>query len=133
MKNPTGGVVLVGVIAWISGILQLFSGVVTLVTGGSAVTGWLHIVIGLVTFPVCLGLFRARRTARVIVTLVFLLEIAAGVAALIDFHLLAYTAITSAVLAVFGLVLLYTPAANASFRAATASRRAIAAPDVTRP
>ena len=130
--KPSDGVVLVAVIAWISGILQLFSGVVTLVTGGSVATGWLHIVIGLVTFPVCLGLFRARRTARVIVTLVFLLEIAAGVAALIDFHLLAYTAITSAVLAVFGLVLLYTPAANASFRAATASRRAIAAPGVTR-
>jgi len=126
MKNPAGGVVLVGVIAWISGILQLFSGVVTLVAGGSALTGWLHIIIGLVTFPVCLGLFRARTSARIIVTLVFLIEIVAGASALIDIQLFAYTAITSAVLAVFGLVLLYTPAANESFRAATAARRAAA-------
>jgi len=127
MKNPAGGVVLVGVIAWISGILQLFSGVVTLVAGGSALTGWLHIIIGLVTFPVCLALFRARTSARIIVTLVFLIEIVAGVTALIDIQVFAYTAVTSAVLAVFGLVLLYTPAANASFRAATAARRAAAA------
>ena len=124
--KPADGVVLVAVIAWISGILQLFSGAVMLFTGGSAVTGWLHIVIGLVTFPVCLGLFRARASARIVVTLVFLLEIVAGVAALIDIRALAYTAITSAVLAIFGLVLLYTPAANASFRAATAARKAAA-------
>ena len=62
--KPSDGVVLVAVIAWISGILQLFSGAVMLWSGGSAVTGWLHIVIGLVTFPVCLGLFRARTSAR---------------------------------------------------------------------
>jgi hypothetical protein len=125
--KPSDGVVLVAVIAWISGILQLFSGAVMLFTGGSAATGWLHIVVGLVTFPVCLGLFRARTSARIIVTLVFLVEIAVGVIALIDIQVLAYTAITSAVLAIFGLALLYTPAANASFRAATAARRAAAA------
>jgi hypothetical protein len=125
--KPSDGVVLVAVIAWISGILQLFSGAVMLFTGGSAATGWLHIVVGLVTFPVCLGLFRARTGARIIVTLVFRVEIVAGVVALIDIQVLAYTAVTSAVLAIFGLVLLYTPAANASFRAATAARRAAAA------
>lgn len=123
-KNPTGGVVLVAVVAWISGILQLFSGAVMLIAGDAAVTGWAHIVIGLVTFPVCLGLFRARTSARIIVTTVFLLEIAAGVSAFIDLRALAYTAVTSAVLAVVGLVLLYTPSANASFREATAARRA---------
>lgn len=125
--KPADGVVLVAVIAWISGILQLFSGAVLLFSGGSPVTGWLHIVAGLVTFPVCLGLFRARTSARIIVTLVFLVEIAAGVVALIGIQVLAYTAVTSAVLAIFGLVLLYTPAANASFRTATAARRAAAA------
>ena len=124
--KPSDGVVLVAVIAWISGILQLFSGAVMLFSGGSPVTGWLHIVIGVVTFPVCLGLFRARTSARIVVTVVFLLEIAAGVAAFLDLKSLAYTAITSAVLAIFGLVLLYTPAANASFRAATAARKSAA-------
>jgi len=123
-RNPTGGVVVVGVVAWISGILQLFSGAVMLFAGDSAVTGWTHIVIGLVTFPVCLGLFRARTSARIIVTTVFLLEIVVGVTALIDLRGLAYTAVTSAVLAVVGLILLYTPSANASFREATAARRA---------
>ncbi|MEU1972964.1 hypothetical protein ABZ477_15020 [Microbacterium sp. NPDC019599] len=122
--NPSGGVVLVGVIAWVSGILQLFSGAVMLIAGESPVTGWTHIVVGLVTFPVCLGLFRARRSARLVVTLVFLLEITAGVIAVIDLQGLAYTAVTSAILAVFGLVLLYTPAANASFRDAATARRA---------
>ncbi|WP_243074393.1 hypothetical protein [Microbacterium sp. SS28] len=122
--NPAGGVVLVAVVAWISGILQLFSGAVLLVADGSPITGWTHIVVGLVTFPVCLALFRARTSARVIVTIVFVLEIVAGVAAFIELRGLAYTAVMSAILAVFGLVLLYTPAANASFRAATAARKA---------
>lgn len=122
--RPAGGVVLVGVIAWISGILQLFAGVILILASTADITGWVHIVVGLVTFPVCLGLFRARTSARVIVTLVFLIELAAGVVSVIELTYLAVPAITSAVLAAVGLVLLYTPAANASFRTATRERRA---------
>ncbi|QIG39620.1 hypothetical protein G5T42_09080 [Microbacterium sp. 4R-513] len=121
--RPAGGVVLVGVLAWISGILQLFAGVLMLVAGDHPLTGWTHLLVGLVTFPVCLGIFRARASARVVVTLVFAVEIAAVVFSLIDLRLLATPAITSAVLAVFGLALLYTPSANASFRRATLERR----------
>ena len=121
--RPAGGVVLVGVLAWISGILQLFASVLMLVAGEHPVTGWLHLLVGLVTFPVCLGLFRARTSARVIVTVVFLFEIAAVVFAVMDLRLLATPALTSAMLALCGLVLLYTPSANASFRRATLERR----------
>ena len=72
--RPSDGVVLVAVIAWISGILQLFSGAVMLFCGGSAVTGWLHIVIGVVTFPVVSRAVPGATSARIIVTLVFLLK-----------------------------------------------------------
>ncbi|TDN91723.1 hypothetical protein [Microbacterium sp. BK668] len=122
--RAAGGVVLVGVLAWISGILQLFAGALMLVAGTRPLTGWTHVLIGLVTFPVCLGIFRARASSRVIVTLVFAVEIAVVGLAVVDLRLLATPAITSAVLAAFGLVLLYTPSANASFRRATAERRA---------
>lgn len=121
--RPAGGVILVGVLAWISGILQLFAGVLMLVAGSHPGTGWAHLLVGLVTFPVCLGIFRARAGARIIVTLVFLFEIAAVALSVLDLRFLATPAITSAVLAVFGLVLLYTPSANASFRLATIERR----------
>jgi hypothetical protein len=122
--RPAGGVVLVGVLAWISGVLQLVTGAIVLITGSNALTGWLHLVVGLVTFPVCLGIFRARPVARVIVTVVFLVEIAVVAVELTDLRLLAAPAVTSAVLAVFGLVLLYAPSANASFRRAADERRA---------
>lgn len=121
--RPSGGVVLVGVLAWISGVLQLFAGVLMLVAGDHPATGWAHLVVGLVTFPVCLGIFRARTSARVIVTLVFLFEIAVVALSVIDLRFFATPALTSAALAVFGLVLLYTPSANASFRTATLERR----------
>lgn len=124
--KPSDGVVLVAVLAWISGVLQLAAGAVMLLAGSSDAVGWLHILVGLVTFPVCLGLFRARPIARLIVTFVFLIELAASVFAVIDLRLLAGPAVTSAILAAFGLVLLFTPAANASFRAATAARRSAA-------
>jgi len=121
--RPSGGVVLVGVLAWIAGVLQLFAGVLMLIAGAHSVAGWAHLLVGLVTFPVCLGIFRARTSARLLVTLVFVFEIAAAVLSVIDLRLLATPALTSAVLAVFGLILLYTPSANASFRAATLERR----------
>lgn len=125
--RPAAGIVLVGVLAWVSGILQLFAGVILLLASDADVTGWLHIVVGLVTFPVCLGLFRARASARAIVTVVFLLELAAAVVSVIEVQYLAYAAVTSAALAVLGLVLLYTPSANASVRTATRERREAAA------
>lgn len=120
--RPAGGVVLVGVIAWISGILQLVAGVTMLVAGDADVTGWLHILVGIVTFPVCLGLFRARQSARIVVTIVFVFELVAAVYSFTEIRFLATPALTSAVLAAFGLVLLYTPSANASFRTAALDR-----------
>ena len=126
--RPAAGIVLVGVLAWVSGILQVFAGVVLLLASDADITGWTHIVIGLVTFPVCLGLFRARASARAIVTVVFVIELIAAVISVMEVKYLAYAAVTSAILAVFGLVLLYTPAANASVRTATRERREAAGP-----
>jgi hypothetical protein len=123
--KPADGVILVAVLAWISGILQLVAGVIMLIAGSAPATGWAHIAIGLATFPVSLWLFRARTLARVIITIVFLLELAVGVYAVMELKLLATPAVTSAVLALLGLVLLYTPSANASFRAAAAERRTL--------
>lgn len=121
--RPASGIVLVAVLAWISGILQLVVGVSMILASESDLAGWAHIIVGLVTFPVCLALFRARASARIIVSIVFLIEIPAAAFAISTIGALGAPAVTSAVLALGGLLLLYTPSANASVRTATRERR----------
>lgn len=109
------GVTLVGIIAWITGALQVVSGVLALI-GGNLTLGIVAIVVGIITVLVSLGLFSGSSGARVIVTIVFLLNIAGSIYLLIAHPGQAWSAIGSIVLPLIGLILLYTSRANAFFK-----------------
>lgn len=116
-----GGVVLIAVLAWIGAIAQIFSGVV-LLTGAVSVTGmptqtaWVAIIVGVISFLVAFFLFSGSGVARVLVTISFLLSLASAIFAMIAHPGNLVGPIISAALAVIGLILLYTKAANDYFR-----------------
>jgi len=116
-----GGVVLIAVLAWIGAIAQIFSGVV-LLTGAVSVEGlptqtaWIAIIVGVISFLVAFFLFSGSRVARVLVTISFLLSLASAIYAMIAHPANLVSPIISAALAVIGLILLYTKAANDYFR-----------------
>ncbi|MRX45452.1 hypothetical protein [Agromyces kandeliae] len=116
MATRPGGVTLVAVLAWISGLLQIIGGVLTLTGGGSAATGWTQVVIGAITFLVSLGLFRGSNGARILVSIVFVLNLITAVWAMIAVPAVFWPALVAALVALIGLLLLYTRAANEFFR-----------------
>ena len=83
MAGPRpGGVTLVAVIAWINGVLGVITGIL-LLTGGSAAeapavttAAWVTIVIGIITILVGVGLLRGSNLARIVATVVFVLNLA---------------------------------------------------------
>lgn len=109
-----GGVTLVAVIAWISGALQIIGAVIELFTG-MGVVAWVTLAIGILTIAVSLGLFRGNNVARIIMTVVFVLNIAGAIWQLFS-GFSVWSAVIGGALAVIGLILLYTPRANAFFR-----------------
>jgi hypothetical protein len=108
------GVTLVAVIAWISGALQVLSGIFALFALRPLI-GSVSIVIGIVTILVSIGLFGGRSGARVIVTIVFLLNIAAAIWIAFSQPDQMVGALLGAVLPLIGMILLYTSRANAYF------------------
>jgi hypothetical protein len=108
------GVTLVAVIAWLSGAIQIINAVLALL-GGAGGRGWIALAIGILTIAVSLGLFRGRNAARVIMAVVFVLNIAVGAWALFVSPYIWIPFITF-LLALIGLVLLFTRRANAFFR-----------------
>jgi hypothetical protein len=115
-----GGVTLVAVIAWISGVLSLITGILALTAGSDlpAVTtaAWVTIVIGLVTILVGVGLLRGSNAARIVATIVFVLNLANAVWVMFTVPGQFWPAIVSGLLALIGLGLLYTARANEFFR-----------------
>jgi len=109
------GVTLVAVIAWITGALQIITGVIALF-GGNVTVGIIAIVIGVITILVSVGLFGGRNGARIIVTIVFLLNIGGSIYLLLAHPGQVWSAIGSIILPLIGLILLYTSRANAFFR-----------------
>lgn len=106
------GVTLVAIIAWVTGALQIIGGAFALIVDVvSAITA---IVIGIITILVSLGLFRGSNGARIIVTIVFLLNIAGSIWLLVSGGGF-FTAIGSLLLPVIGIILLYTKRASAFF------------------
>ena len=82
MAGPRpGGVTLVAVLAWISGALQILTGILILFggQGGGAAVAWVAIIIGIITIIVSLGLFRANNAARIIVAIVFALNLISAI------------------------------------------------------
>ncbi|MWB99179.1 hypothetical protein [Agromyces seonyuensis] len=108
------GVTLVAVIAWISGALQIVSGVFQLIPGGVSIWGALwSILLGFITIVVSIGLLRGDPSARTIVTIVFVLNIITSVFLIFAGYF--WTGIWSAVLPIIGIVLLFTKRANRFF------------------
>jgi uncharacterized membrane protein len=119
-----GGVTLVAVIAWINGILTLITGILLLVGGAAAESAavtwaaWLSIIIGILTIAVGVGLLRGNNTARIVAAVVFVLNLITAVITMFTAPGQLWSAIISAVLAIVGLVLLYSEKANEFFRTA---------------
>ncbi|GAA2028504.1 hypothetical protein GCM10009819_10170 [Agromyces tropicus] len=115
MATRPAGVTIVAILAWLSGLLQIVGGILTLTGGGATATGWTQIIIGVITFVVSLGLFRGSNTARVLVTIVFVLNLGAAVWAMFVVPGAFWAALVAALFALIGLILLYTRAANEFF------------------
>ena len=129
MRRP-GGVTLVAVIVWISGALQVLGGVIGLITAsttadvsgapGSAgtltATAIVSILLGLVTIGVGAALLRGSQVARVLTTIVLALNLASAVYFLVAVPTSAWQGVVNGLLALLGIVLLYTRSANDYFR-----------------
>jgi hypothetical protein len=123
MAGPRpGGVTLVAVIAWINGVLGVITGIL-LLTGGAAAdaaavttAAWITIVIGIITILVGVGLLRGSNVARIVATIVFVLNLANAIWTMFAVPGQLWVAIINALLAVIGLVLLYSARANEFFR-----------------
>ncbi|WES64661.1 hypothetical protein P0L94_00995 [Microbacter sp. GSS18] len=116
-----GGVTLVSILAWISGLLQVITGILLLITGTEgqvlAITGWILGILGLITIIVGAGLWSGNRAARIIATIVFSLNlINAVVGAFNATGASVWSFWVNALLAVIGLILLWTKAATDFFR-----------------
>lgn len=123
MAKRPGGVTLVAVIVWIQGFLSALGGFFLMVGAttpdatmrGFNFIGLISLILGIVTIIVGVGLLRGSSTARVLTTLFLVLSIASAVYAMVTTGNVA-TQLISVLLAVIGLILLYTKAASDYFR-----------------
>jgi hypothetical protein len=107
------GVTIVAVIAWIIGAIQIVSAILALIAG-AGIDAWAVLIIGILTIAVSLGLFRGTNAARIIMAVVFTLNLVIAVWAIAiggNF----WDQIIAAVLAIVGLVFLFSAKANAFF------------------
>jgi hypothetical protein len=125
MAKRPGGVTLVAVIVWIQGFLTGLGGALLMIgantpngnLAGMNVAGLVSLILGIVTIIVGVGLLRGSGTARVLTTVVLVLSIASAVYAMVTTGNVA-AQLVSLLLAVIGLILLYTKAASDYFRSA---------------
>lgn len=123
-----GSVTAVVVLTWIVAILTVVSGVALLllsdsvlkeagITRSTATTyGWVEIVLGVVVALVAIGLSRGSNAARILVSIVMVLRVAAAVWIALAVSTSARgTAIAAGVVAVIILALLWTRRANDYF------------------
>ena len=116
-----GGVTLVAVLAWISGAVNIIAGILMLIAAIMAPDalwfGLVQLALGIITIIVSLGLLRGRSAARLVVTVVFVLDLISAVVVIFFQQAQAWSGIVSGVLVLIGLVLLWTRPANEFFRA----------------
>ncbi|WP_285024978.1 hypothetical protein [Plantibacter sp. ME-Dv--P-122b] len=125
MAKRPGGVTIVAVIVWIQGFLSALGGALLMIGAntpngnlqGMNVVGLVSLILGIITIIVGVGLLRGSSVARVLTTIVLVLSIASAVYAMVTTGNVA-TQIISLLLAVIGLILLYTKAASDYFRSA---------------
>ncbi|WP_375386019.1 hypothetical protein [uncultured Microbacterium sp.] len=115
-----GGVTVVSILAWISGLLQLIAGILALfvvpISSAITVAAWISIALGVITILVGAGLWRGSPAARLIATIVFVLNLVNAVFTLFATPANAWSAIVSGLFALIGIILLWTKAASAFFR-----------------
>ena len=108
------GVTIVAVIAWIIGAIQIVFSILALIAG-AGFDAWVVLIIGILTIAVSLGLFRGSNTARIIMAIVFTLNLIVAVWALVigvDF----WDQVIAGALAIVGLVFLFSKKASAFFQ-----------------
>ncbi len=108
------GVTIVAVIAWIIGAIQIVGAILALIAG-AGFDAWVILILGILTIAVSLGLFRGSNTARIIMAIVFTLNLIAAVWAIVigvDF----WDQVIAGVLAIVGLVFLFSKKASAFFQ-----------------
>lgn len=107
------GVTIVAVIAWIIGAIQIIAAVLALIAG-TGTNAWWVLIIGILTIAVSLGLFRGSNVARIIMAIVFTLNLVVAVwQIVIGFNV--WSAIIAGILAIVGLVFLFSKKASAFF------------------
>lgn len=112
-KRP-GGVTLVAVIAWISGALQILLGILQLVVM-MPFTAIVSMVIGVITIAVSTGLFSGRSGARLLMAVVFVVNVLNAAYLALSQPSEAWTAVFNCIVPLVGLVLLFSPKANVFF------------------
>ncbi|MET1051925.1 MAG: hypothetical protein ABWX65_04725 [Mycetocola sp.] len=120
LRRPVG-VSVIAVLTWVSATLHIVLGALVLanVLSASGVTdasAWVGIVVGVVTLLVSLGLFGGSNVARVLVTISMSFSVLTAVLLIVDDPAgLIAAPIVSGVVAVVGLLVLYTRSANRFF------------------
>lgn len=113
------GVTVVAVIAWISGAINIIAGILLLFAALMAPDalwfGLIQLVLGIITIAVSLGLFRGSSGARTVVAIVFVLNLISALFVIFTQQAQVWSGIASGLLALIGIVLLYTRAANDFF------------------
>jgi hypothetical protein len=107
------GVTIVAVIAWIIGAIQIVGAILALIAG-AGFDAWVVLIVGILTIAVSLGLFRGNNTARVIMAVIFVINLLLAIWAIFlggNF----WDQVVAGLLAVIGLVFLYSRKASAFF------------------
>ena len=108
------GVTIVAVIAWIIGAIQIVGGILAIFAGGGF-DAWVVLILGIITIAVSLGLFRGNNAARIIMAIVFTLNLVVAVWAIViggNF----WDPVVAGALAIIGLVFLFSKKASAFFQ-----------------
>ncbi|GAA3199934.1 hypothetical protein [Microbacterium terregens] len=115
-----GGVTLVAVLAWISGAVNIVAGILLLIAALMAPDalwlGLIQLALGIITIVVSIGLLRGSNGARIVVTVVFVLNLISAVFVIFSQQAQVWSGIVSGVVVLIGLVLLWTRRANAFFQ-----------------
>ncbi len=109
------GVTLVAILAWLNGVWQILVGIFSILPGGTSIwAGPFIILFGILTILVSFGLFSARNWARILTAILFVLNLLGALALLFGGQF--WQGVGGAILPVIGLILLFSPKANAFFR-----------------
>lgn len=118
------GVTVVAVLAWISGFFSILGGILMIISGLEVASmprealiaaAVVSIIVGIVVIIVSFGLFRGSNVARIITTVVFVLNIINSIVQLFTGTQSIWAALLSALPSIIGVILLYTKPANAFF------------------